>query len=211
MLQTVLPEELALILWYNKSRASSRICPACQRLYRVGDVLPDHALTGSAKSELNSLQRPSELEREQQLSGLCSSMCFILASFNQCDPRTTKAAWGHTANEINDESWAVLNGGSSLLLKDGPGQNAAKALVMIVRMTRTSRSEAIIRSRGIIYFSEFVFRTAYYDKCGDYGQRCFNGMPIENTRITLAVVQHKVIVIRPYWLPLLLNKEKERT
>ncbi|KAJ4498724.1 hypothetical protein C8R41DRAFT_123689 [Lentinula lateritia] len=136
MLQTVLPEELALILWYNKSRASSRICPACQRLYRVGDVLPDHALTGSAKSELDSLQRPSELEREQQLSGLCSSMCFILASFNQCDPRTTKAAWGHTVNEINDESWAVLNGGSSLLLKDGPGQNAAKALVMIVRMTR---------------------------------------------------------------------------
>ncbi|KAJ4478132.1 hypothetical protein J3R30DRAFT_3479680 [Lentinula aciculospora] len=133
MLKTVLPEELALILWYNKSRASSRICPACQRLYHVGDMLPDHAaLTGGAKSELNPSQ-PPELEREQELSGICSSMCFILASFNQCDPRTTKAAWGHTANEIDDASWAILNGGTPLLLK---GQNAAQALVMIVRMTR---------------------------------------------------------------------------
>ncbi|KAJ3736333.1 hypothetical protein DFJ43DRAFT_989400 [Lentinula guzmanii] len=136
MLKTVLPEELALILWYNKSRASSRICPACQRLYHVGEVLPDHAtLTGGAKSEIKPLQ-PPELEREQELSGFCSSMCFILASFNQCDPRTTKAAWGHSADEIDDESWTILNGGSPLILKEGPGQNVAKALVMIVRMTR---------------------------------------------------------------------------
>ncbi|KAJ3985873.1 hypothetical protein F5890DRAFT_1572633 [Lentinula detonsa] len=128
MLKTVLPEELALILWYNKSRASSRICPACQRLYHVGEVLPDHAtLTGGAKSDIKPLQ-PPELEREQELSGF--------SSFNQCDPRTTKAAWGHTADEIDDGSWTILNGGSPLILKEGPGQNVAKALVMIVRMTR---------------------------------------------------------------------------
>lgn len=60
-------------------------------------------------------------------------MCFILASFNQCDPRTTKAAWGHTAEEIDDASWAILNGASSLLVSD---QDAANALVMLVRMTR---------------------------------------------------------------------------
>ncbi|KAJ3818803.1 hypothetical protein F5880DRAFT_1490764 [Lentinula raphanica] len=138
MLKTVLPEELALILWYNKSRASSRICPACQRLYHVGEVLPDHdALkAGGAKSELKPTQPPPELEKEQELSGICSSMCFILASFNQCDPRTTKAAWGHTAHEIDDESWAILNGSSALLFGEGSSQNVAKALVMIVRMTR---------------------------------------------------------------------------
>ncbi|KAF9075781.1 hypothetical protein BDP27DRAFT_1211948 [Rhodocollybia butyracea] len=133
MLSTVLPDELALILWYNKSRATSRICPACQRLYHVGDVLPDHStMTGDSLEK--PVRSPPELEREQELSGICSSLCFILASFNQCDPRTTKAAWGHTANEMDDASWEVLNGASYLLASEG--QDAVKALVMIVRMTR---------------------------------------------------------------------------
>jgi hypothetical protein len=57
-------------------------------------------------------------------------MCFILASFEQCNALTTKAAWGHTANEMDEGSWAILNGASSSLVKDG------KALVMLVRMTR---------------------------------------------------------------------------
>ncbi|KIK68121.1 hypothetical protein GYMLUDRAFT_36954 [Collybiopsis luxurians FD-317 M1] len=135
MLRTILPEELALILWYNKSRATSRICPACQRLYHVGDLLPDHAaLAGNVNSGQPS-QPPPELEREQDISGICSSMCFILASVTQCDPRTTKAAWGHTANEIDDQAWAILNGASSLV-KDAQTESEAKALVMLIRMTR---------------------------------------------------------------------------
>ncbi|KAK7443571.1 hypothetical protein VKT23_015744 [Stygiomarasmius scandens] len=147
MLQTVLPDEMALILWYNKSRATSRICPACQRLYRLGDVLPDHKeLMDSAEEESGSEYErepgysiePSiphpQLVREQQLSGICSTICFILASFNQFDPRGTKAAWGHTAEEIDEESWAVLNDRSAM--PSGEGQSIARSLAMLVRMTR---------------------------------------------------------------------------
>ncbi|KAF5361420.1 hypothetical protein D9758_006214 [Tetrapyrgos nigripes] len=146
MLQTVLPDEMALILWYNKSRATSRICPACQRLYRLGDILPDHkelleeAMQEISYSKERSLPHP-QLLREQQLSGLCSTMCFILSSFNQFDPRGTVSAWGHTVEEIDDESWAALNDCSSLgPSTSGDGQNKdeslAKSLVMLVRMTR---------------------------------------------------------------------------
>ncbi|THV02658.1 hypothetical protein K435DRAFT_749049 [Dendrothele bispora CBS 962.96] len=140
MLETVLPDELAMILWYNKSRATSRICPACQRLYRLGDMLPDHKeLIDETEEETypreRSLPHP-QLLREQQLSGICSTMCFILASFNQCDPRGTKASWGHTADEMDDESWAVLNDCSTLPSPPTEGESLAKSLVMLVRMTR---------------------------------------------------------------------------
>ena len=55
------------LLWYNKSRARSRVCPACQRLYRLGDVLPDHMEEEPRKN------RPMipQLLREQEISGLC--------------------------------------------------------------------------------------------------------------------------------------------
>jgi hypothetical protein len=83
MLLTSLSEETALvsghclvssitntsskILWYNKSRAKSRICPSCLRLYSVGEdlVIP---ITREA-SNAPALQR-----REQELSGFCESV-----------------------------------------------------------------------------------------------------------------------------------------
>lgn len=79
MLMTVLPDDLALVcamlysgvpniflqmLWYNKSRATSRICPSCQRLYRLGDTLPP--LMGE-----NQGASP-HLAKEQKISGLCA-------------------------------------------------------------------------------------------------------------------------------------------
>jgi hypothetical protein len=88
MLVTILPEETALvgglllriftamliafsqILWYNKSRVTGRICPACQRLYRLGDSLPDHFVDFEAK---RSVRKTSpQLAREQKISGLCT-------------------------------------------------------------------------------------------------------------------------------------------
>ncbi|OJT14262.1 hypothetical protein TRAPUB_9204 [Trametes pubescens] len=69
MLCTVLPEETALILWYNKSRRTARICPACQRLYRLGDVLPDH-LAGDNGEQRNETRASPFLAREQEFSGL---------------------------------------------------------------------------------------------------------------------------------------------
>jgi len=62
------------ILWYNKSRAESRICPACQRLYRLGDHLPD-----LIDEELNEDKPPSaQLLREQKISGLCPFHAFLI-------------------------------------------------------------------------------------------------------------------------------------
>ena len=94
MLCTILPEETALvseffffltcvyilncvvfkILWYNKSRARSRVCPACQRLYRLGDVLPSHIEEQPRKDR----PLPPQLLKEQEISGLC---IFLLMLF----------------------------------------------------------------------------------------------------------------------------------
>jgi hypothetical protein len=81
MLMTVLPEDMALvgvncieeyilmvgtqILWYNKSRAKSRICPACLGLYNVGE------LTRGGTDDKVVL---SARVREQELSGFCGWM-----------------------------------------------------------------------------------------------------------------------------------------
>jgi len=123
MLCTVLPEETALILWYNKSRVNGRICPACQRLYRLGDILPDHMTDAHDRSD--SLP-PPQLEREQEISGLCSPVCFILASFNH--PGAIKATWGRMGSEMSDDAWASLN---------SPGEgHGDMGLGLLLKMTR---------------------------------------------------------------------------
>jgi hypothetical protein len=68
----------AQILWYNKSRTTGRICPACQRLYRIGDALPDHL----DEEHRRCFKKPHpRLAREQEISGLCVSfwICFLLS------------------------------------------------------------------------------------------------------------------------------------
>ncbi|KAG6865306.1 hypothetical protein C0991_003608 [Blastosporella zonata] len=143
MLMTILPEEIAYILWYNKSRSTSRICPACLRLYRLGDVLADHI---SGQEHFEDMESSPRLQREQTLSGLCelpplisaslnahnihlsgSPMCFIAASFSY--PSAIKPAWGRMAEELDDHSWTILNGRP----EDATGD---AGLTMLMRMTR---------------------------------------------------------------------------
>ncbi|KAH6911935.1 hypothetical protein BKA70DRAFT_1265951 [Coprinopsis sp. MPI-PUGE-AT-0042] len=132
MLMTVLPHETARILWYNKSRSTSRICPACQRLYRLGDVLPDH-LDENADEDHPAPppQQPQSpyLYREQEISGLCTPVCFILACFSF--PAAIKSTWGRMADEIDDTAWELLNGQGS-----GHQSKTGQSLGMIVKMTR---------------------------------------------------------------------------
>ncbi|KAG1728975.1 uncharacterized protein EDB91DRAFT_1060230 [Suillus paluster] len=123
MLCTALPKETAIILWYNKSRATSRICPSCRRLYRLGDILPD--LTEDGKKHTGESRSPL-LAREQEISGLCSPVCFILASFEY--PGAIKTTWGRTADEIDDFTWDLLNGPG-----DGQGD---KELGLLLKMAR---------------------------------------------------------------------------
>ncbi|KAI6118487.1 hypothetical protein EDD16DRAFT_1585148 [Pisolithus croceorrhizus] len=104
MLCTVLHEETAIILWYNKSRAKGRVCPSCRRLYNLGDVLPD-LIQDSPKYALEP--RSSFLAREQFISGLCSPLCFVMAS------RWTTVTW----DLLNGPGVGIDDEGLSLLLK----------------------------------------------------------------------------------------------
>ncbi|KAJ6508607.1 hypothetical protein C8R45DRAFT_1089769 [Mycena sanguinolenta] len=58
-----------------------------------------------------------------------STVCFILASYNY--PAAIKSAWGHTADEMHDEAWTLLN-------STGDGNaisGVSVGLGMLVRMT----------------------------------------------------------------------------
>ncbi|PPQ66861.1 hypothetical protein CVT24_008569 [Panaeolus cyanescens] len=130
MLRTVLPEDMALVLWYNKSRSQSRVCPACQRLYSVMDTLKSH-VDDTSDNELTP-----QLLRERIISGLCSPMCFILACFDF--PAAIKSAWGATSEEMDDITWELLN---RPVVPLQPHQATAanltsRSLGLLVRMTR---------------------------------------------------------------------------
>ena len=59
-----------------------------------------------------------------------SPVCFILASFNY--PGAIKSAWGNTAEDMDDRTWALLN-------SPGEGQmhgDISSGLSMLVKMTR---------------------------------------------------------------------------
>jgi hypothetical protein len=68
------------------------------------------------------------LNRERRINILAGSpVCFIAASadFMSAIP----SAWGHTGDEMSDESWAVLN-------SEVGGGGLRRALGMVVRMSR---------------------------------------------------------------------------
>jgi hypothetical protein len=67
------------ILWYNKSRAKSRICPACLRLYNIGDEL--NSLT-SEEDLTGKVALSARLLREQEMSGFCGSILLLIEKGN---------------------------------------------------------------------------------------------------------------------------------
>jgi hypothetical protein len=59
-----------------------------------------------------------------------SPVCFILASYDY--PGAIKKAWGRTVDEIDDETWEIMNGPAG-----GNGTSElGTALGMLVKMTR---------------------------------------------------------------------------
>ncbi|KAF8263146.1 hypothetical protein EI94DRAFT_1665776 [Lactarius quietus] len=123
MLFTVLPEETALCLWYNKSRRLGRVCPACLRPYTLADTPPT---------------APLLLLSEQIISGLCSPICFILAA--SCTPAIAEVTLGRMAEDLDDATWELLDRARPLSLAQGEigaEKNAARAgLAMLLKMTR---------------------------------------------------------------------------
>ncbi|CAE7208817.1 unnamed protein product, partial [Rhizoctonia solani] len=103
----LLPQEPSLILHYNRTRLVDRICPACRRFYRLGDLLPFLAPEPGSIDELDRQQEDSRTLHEQQISGLCSFVCFSLACFNYPGAR---GAWGRTAELLDPWTTDLLNG-----------------------------------------------------------------------------------------------------
>ncbi|KIP09396.1 hypothetical protein PHLGIDRAFT_116347 [Phlebiopsis gigantea 11061_1 CR5-6] len=131
MLRAVLPAETAMIMWYNKSRLRSRVCPACKRLYHLGDALQAPLLDDDEGDLLGSRDMEGEPRRrhsEQRISGICSALCFVLAAYRY--PAAIRSTWGRMAEELSDEVWDEL---------DGPGlgdRPDTMGLSMMLKMTR---------------------------------------------------------------------------
>ncbi|KAI0342528.1 hypothetical protein BDW22DRAFT_1484736 [Trametopsis cervina] len=149
MLCCVLPEETAMIAWYNLSRAKSRVCPACKRLYHLGDHAYEPFVYSSDEDEdeddedavqrtQNDRGRRTEgsrrLHDEQVISGICSALCYLLVA--HAYPGAMRSAFGRRAEDISDEAWAELD---RPLVSVGIGEEAGKdamGLGMLLKMSR---------------------------------------------------------------------------
>jgi hypothetical protein len=72
-------------LWYNKSRKTSRVCPCCRRLYRLGDVMSNllEEISPSRRHDEEQEQHPL-LRTEQEISGLCKGLNKISQVLRHC-------------------------------------------------------------------------------------------------------------------------------
>lgn len=123
VLNRFLPGEFATLLWFNRTRKTQRICPACQRLYNLADDLPP--LIMPAQGEAPEAD-PEGIRRERELSGICSLPCFALATYNYGPAAVW--AYGLMLPEIDEDALdAIESGGSGV---DDQG------LSTYVRMTR---------------------------------------------------------------------------
>ncbi|KAG9006210.1 hypothetical protein FRB94_000905 [Tulasnella sp. JGI-2019a] len=133
ILQQVLPFQVALILWYNVTRKSSRICPSCRRTYRLGDHLPPHLPDMRTSPDSKDHLLP-QTALEQRLSGICSWMCFALASYRY--PGSI-AAWGNSNMTMPEELIEYMNGPGD------PSVTDDESLGQLLRMTRNEESLGI--------------------------------------------------------------------
>lgn len=62
-------------VWYNKSRKVGRVCPACRRLYQLGDALSNPFTDLDMQEPPEKKESSPHLAAEQEISGLCAS-CF---------------------------------------------------------------------------------------------------------------------------------------
>ncbi|KAG8927265.1 hypothetical protein FRC02_008342, partial [Tulasnella sp. 418] len=128
ILTQLLPTDLALIIWYNKTRETGRICPACRRVYHIGDKLLPHNTTSQAhpSGQTEEFLRPRK-EREQKISGLCDWLCFGIAAYRW--PGCVEA-WGRIASEIDERLIEYMNTLGDPNVKDDLGMG------QLIRMTR---------------------------------------------------------------------------
>ncbi|EIN05800.1 hypothetical protein PUNSTDRAFT_122223 [Punctularia strigosozonata HHB-11173 SS5] len=142
-----LGKELSSILYYNRSRRTSRICPACRRLFNVGDALKPHFEddTSQQPGAMNACPPAptAQLVAEQELSGLCSPVCFILAFLSSLPSPTltldhplvqkgVRTTWGAIAEDMDDEIWDLLDSPHA----DTANNGEHEGLGLLLKMTR---------------------------------------------------------------------------
>ncbi|KLO16587.1 hypothetical protein SCHPADRAFT_995014 [Schizopora paradoxa] len=123
MLMMALPREVAIITWYNRTRRTSRICPACQRIYKLGDTLLDPV--SNMPVDPRDPSTPKHVFLEQKISGLCSATCFLLASYSS-QPHITevmRGAYGRSEDEIDNDVYNMMGSTdlvTATMILDGP-------------------------------------------------------------------------------------------
>ncbi|KZT19700.1 hypothetical protein NEOLEDRAFT_935965 [Neolentinus lepideus HHB14362 ss-1] len=78
--------DLGAIFLFNKQRETQRICPACRRVYHVGE-----AIAGT------NLQANSTERQEQELSGICSYPCAVVMGAAE--------VMGKSADELHQQDY----------------------------------------------------------------------------------------------------------
>ncbi|KAF8317938.1 hypothetical protein DL93DRAFT_2076473 [Clavulina sp. PMI_390] len=101
VLRRYLPEELALTVWYNKSRKEGRICAVCRRFYKLGDTLPPLISADTTDHDADP-----RCKAERHISGLCTFVCFGTAAFNTPG---AGGAWGKMESQLDRETARAIN------------------------------------------------------------------------------------------------------
>ncbi|KAI0089981.1 hypothetical protein BDY19DRAFT_888713 [Irpex rosettiformis] len=179
MLCCVLPEETAMIAWYNLSRIKSRVCPACKRLYHPGDPVLEEFQGEDSPTNVEKQKQAREdswkLHNEQLISGICSALCYFLVAHNY--PSAIRSTFGRRAEDISDEAWNELNG-------PGAGAEDKMGLGMLLKMTRCHDMglEQLILP-GLRAADERSESDGYYDDDNDEGSDVELEEELENSEI----------------------------
>jgi len=159
MLMLALPREVAIITWFNKTRRVGRICPACQRLYKLGDTLLDPVT--NAPLDPRDPSTPKQLLREQELSGICTAACFLLASYSSHPhiAEVTRGAWGRLEDEIDNDVYNMMGATdltTATMILDGP-----------------ARWKSLLKGGGEEFGDQGLGRVMKLTRCSDLGLRIF--------------------------------------
>ncbi|PVF99303.1 hypothetical protein CPB86DRAFT_796705 [Serendipita vermifera] len=116
LLTRILPGEFATVMWYNRTRTTHRVCPACQRIYHLGEALrphvkelePDRNEDPDYESDRQMTKQERLAYAEQWRSGICSFPCYALATYNY--GMEGILAYGLPWQDLDDAIREVLEG-----------------------------------------------------------------------------------------------------
>ena len=75
------------LMIHNKTRDTERICPSCRRIYRVGEGPKEWDSFEAFMSRVNDTSSgvDSKIKEEQDLSGICNTLCFNILTVAEAE------------------------------------------------------------------------------------------------------------------------------